>query len=64
MQRSVTSLTNNRKVELFDAAIAWVWEHTEMHGSKEYRTALKKIGYTEAEIAEEFESCNYAFHIR
>lgn len=48
-----------RKAELFDKAIAWVWEHTENHGVKAYLNALKQIGYTKEEILEELTSCNF-----
>lgn len=52
-------MTLERKVKLFDNAIAWIWEHTENHGMKAYIDALKYIGYTKAEIAEELVSCNF-----
>lgn len=52
-------MTNERKIELFDKAIEWVWEHTEQHGVSEYLNTLKRIGYTEKEIAEEIANCNF-----
>lgn len=52
-------MTNERKAELFDNAIAWIWEHAENFGVKEYLKALKHIGYTQAEILEELASCNF-----
>jgi hypothetical protein len=52
-------MTDERKAELFDKAVTWIWEHTENHGMKEYINALKKVGYTKAEIADELASCNF-----
>jgi hypothetical protein len=52
-------MTNERKAQLFDNAITWIWEHTENHGMREYLNALKHIGYTKAEILEELASCNF-----
>lgn len=52
-------MTPERKAELFDNAITWVWEHTENHGVKAYLNALKQIGYTKEEILEELTSCNF-----
>lgn len=52
-------MTNERKAELFDNAITWIWEHTENHGIDAYKSALKKVGYTNDEIIEELLSCNF-----
>ena len=52
-------MTDKRKAELFDKAIEWIWEHTEDHGVKEYLNALKQIGYTKKEIAEEIATYNF-----
>jgi hypothetical protein len=52
-------MTPERKAELFDNAITWIWEHTENYGVKAYFNALKHIGYTQEEIFEELTSCNF-----
>ena len=52
-------MTPERKAELFDNAIAWIWEHTENFGMVAYMSALKKIGYTDKEITDELISCNF-----
>jgi hypothetical protein len=52
-------MTPERKAELFDNAITWIWEHTENHGIEVYKSALKKVGYTKEEIVEELLSCNF-----
>lgn len=52
-------MTNERKAELFDRAISWIWEHTENYGKQEYINALKRIGYTKKEILEELSECNF-----
>jgi Holliday junction resolvasome RuvABC DNA-binding subunit len=46
-------MTKERKMELFDNAITWVWEHTQEHGKEAYINALKQIGYSEQEIYDE-----------
>ena len=48
-----------RKAELFDNAITWIWEHTENFGADAYKSALKEVGYTKEEIIEELTSCNF-----
>ena len=52
-------MTNERKSELFNKAIDWVWEHTEGYGVSEYLNALKHIGYTQEEILEEIVNNNF-----
>ena len=52
-------MTNERKAELFDRAIIWIWEHTENFGVDAYISALKAVGYTKEEITEELVSCNF-----
>ena len=52
-------MTDERKTELFDNAITWIWEHIQNHGVEAYRRALKQIGYTQKEISEELENCNF-----
>jgi hypothetical protein len=52
-------MTNERKAELFDHAISWIWEHTNGYGSEEYARALFKIGYTREEIENELFECVY-----
>ena len=52
-------MTNERKAELFDNAITWIWEHIEEYGKDEYVSALENIGFTESEIAEELEICDF-----
>lgn len=52
-------MTPERKAELFDNTITWIWEHTENFGMKAYISALKKVGYTEEEITDELTSCNF-----
>lgn len=43
-------MTTERKAELFDNAILWIFEHTEGYGIEEYSRALKNIGFTDEEI--------------
>ena len=50
-------MTDERKIQLFDEAITWIWEHTEEYGMKEYVNILQHIGYTPKEIAEELSTC-------
>lgn len=50
-------MTNERKAELFDKALTWIWEHTEGYSQDEYVSALKHIGFTPKEIKEELENC-------
>lgn len=52
-------MTPERKAELFDKAITWIWEHTENFGMDAYISALKEVGYTKEEITEELISCNF-----
>ena len=52
-------MTNERKAELFDNAITWIWEHTENYGIEAYKSALKKVGYTNEEITDELLNCNF-----
>lgn len=52
-------MTDQRKVELFDRAITWIWEHTENYGVDAYKSALEIVGYTKEEITEELVSCNF-----
>ena len=52
-------MTDERKSELFDNAITWIWAHTENFGMETYILALKEVGYTQEEITEELTSCNF-----
>lgn len=52
-------MTNERKAELFDKAIEWIWDHSEGYDVQEYLRALKHIGYTQAEILEEIVNNNF-----
>jgi hypothetical protein len=52
-------MTPERKAELFDRAIAWIWEHTENFGMQAYISALNEVGYTKEEITDELVSCNF-----
>lgn len=46
-------MTNERKQELFDNLLGWVYDHTETFGVCEYVSALKKCGFTREEIKED-----------
>lgn len=48
-------MTAKRKAELFDTAIAWIFEHTYSYGIDAYYRALKNVGYTDEEIQKEKE---------
>ena len=50
-------MTNERKAELFDNAMAWILEHTKNHGVIAYVKVLRYIGYTPKEIGEELARC-------
>ena len=52
-------MTDERKAELFDKTITWIWEHTEEYGKIEYITALENIGYTPEEIQEELKIAEF-----
>ena len=52
-------MTPERKAELFDNAIIWIWEHTEGYDKEEYIGALEHIGFTPEEIEEELEICDF-----
>lgn len=52
-------MKNERKLELFDNAISWIWEHTEKQGILAYLTALKQIGYTKKDVFDELTNCNF-----
>lgn len=52
-------MTNERKLKLFKSALNWVFYHTEGYGKEEYVNALKEIGFTEDEIKEELEQCEF-----
>ena len=52
-------MTDERKAELFDEAITWIWEHTEGYGKEEYVNALEHIGFTDEEIEEELSICDF-----
>ena len=45
-------MTNERKVELFDRAMSWVYEHLVYADKTEYEENLENIGFTDDEIAE------------
>lgn len=50
-------MVNERKFELFDNAMLWIFEHTEGYGVEEYVRALKNIGFTAEEIKEQINLC-------
>ena len=52
-------MTNERKIELFDNAIGWIWDHSEGYDVQEYLRAHKHIGYTQEEILEEIANNNF-----
>jgi hypothetical protein len=53
-------MTNERKAELFDGAMNWVWEHMQYFDKEEVEMVLEYIGFTEEEIAEELAGSIYA----
>jgi hypothetical protein len=52
-------MTGERKIELFDEVLGWIWMHTEAEGKEEYVRALKQLGFTEEEIVEELSNCDF-----
>lgn len=52
-------MTNERKAELFNSAMDWIWVHTEGYGKDEYIGALENIGFTAEEIEEELSNCDF-----
>lgn len=52
-------MTDERKIELFDNLLTWIWAHTEGYGKIEYVTALENIGYTPEEIQEELQVAEF-----
>ncbi len=52
-------MTNERKAELFQGAMEWVWMHTEGYGKDEYICALENIGFTPEEIEEDLSNCDF-----
>lgn len=45
-------LSNERKLELFDGAMNWIWSRMAYFDKIEIEMALEEIGFTDAEIAE------------
>ena len=52
-------MTIERKAELFDKAVEWIWEHTNYDGASEFLRALRHIGYSEKEIFAEIVRNNF-----
>jgi len=52
------AMTKERKAELYNNAMDWVFDHTENLGYYEYIGALKNIGLTRAEAEEELSYCH------
>ena len=48
----MAQMTNERKAELFDRAMNWVYEHLVYADKAEYEENLENIGFTNDEIAE------------
>ena len=46
-------MTPERKAELFDGAMGWVYKHLVYGDETEYEETLEEIGFTEEEIAEQ-----------
>jgi sulfur carrier protein ThiS len=46
-------MTNERKAELFDKAMDWVYKHLVYADETEYEETLEEIGFTDEEIAVE-----------
>lgn len=57
-------MTTERKAELFDNAILWIFEHTEGYGIEEYARALENIGCTEEEISEQLNLCSVCENLK
>ena len=57
-------MTDNRKAELFQGALEWIWDHTEGYGIEEYVIALEHIGFTTEEIQKHLSSfgCDYEYN--
>lgn len=47
-------MTNERKAELFDKAMDWIFRHLAYGDRTEIEEALEDVGYTDEEIAEVF----------
>ena len=47
------NVKSDRKIELFDNMLAWIFNHTTNQEAEEYVNALKQIGFTEEETKEE-----------
>ena len=52
-------MTNERKAELFQGAMNWVWEHMENFSKQECIWALEHIGFSKDEIDEELIYCTF-----
>ena len=52
-------MTNERKAELFQGAMNWVWEHMESFSKQECIWALEHIGFSKEEIDEELTYCTF-----
>ena len=46
-------MTNERKAELFDKALGWIYSHLEHGDETEYEETLEDIGFTDEEIVKE-----------
>ena len=46
-------MTNERKAELFDKAMGWIFRQLSYADEIEYVDALEEIGFTDEEITEE-----------
>lgn len=51
--RAQTSTTNERKAELFDGAMSWIYSRLAYEQEDGYEEALEKIGFSDKEIDEE-----------
>ena len=52
-------MTNERKAELFQGAMNWIWEHMESFSKQECIWALEHIGFSKEEIDEELTYCTF-----
>lgn len=50
------NIKSDRKTELFDDMLAWIFNHTINQEAEKYVSALKQIGFTKEEIKEEMDS--------
>ena len=52
-------MTPERKQELFDNMLEYIWTHNEAEGKEVYVHTLQHLGFTQEEIQEELENCDF-----